>query len=123
MYYRYIASTSRSFSKESFMEAAIGVHARRHGPPPMMGPLAARVARGMARRMLRHMVREMLTQMFMQKGRGPHSRHGWGRPADWSRFGGPRGPRFGRGPRAGRGDVRSAILTLLAEKPYNGYQL
>jgi DNA-binding PadR family transcriptional regulator len=42
-------------------------------------------------------------------------------------FGGPGGP-FGRGPgrgrgRARRGDVRLALLRLLAEQPGNGYQL
>jgi len=36
-------------------------------------------------------------------------------------FGG--GPFGGRGPRARRGDVRQALLTLLAEEPRNGYQL
>jgi DNA-binding PadR family transcriptional regulator len=30
---------------------------------------------------------------------------------------------FGRGPRARRGDVRAAILALLAEQPRNGYQI
>ncbi len=30
---------------------------------------------------------------------------------------------FGRGNRRGRGDVRAAILLLLAEQPCNGYQL
>lgn len=49
-------------------------------------------------------------------------------------FGGPRGPGFGgppgrgfRGPGRGRmtrrGDVRAAILALLAEKPMHGYQV
>jgi DNA-binding PadR family transcriptional regulator len=42
-------------------------------------------------------------------------------------FGGPGGPGgpgpFGRGSRARRGDVRTALLTLLAEEPRNGYQL
>jgi DNA-binding PadR family transcriptional regulator len=33
------------------------------------------------------------------------------------------GPMFGRGPRAGRGDVRAAILALLAEEPMHGYQI
>ena len=33
------------------------------------------------------------------------------------------GPFGGRGPRARRGDVRQALLTLLAEEPRNGYQL
>ncbi len=30
---------------------------------------------------------------------------------------------FGRGPRAGRGDVRAAIIALLAEEPMHGYQI
>ena len=30
---------------------------------------------------------------------------------------------FGRGPRVGRGDVRAAILALLAEEPMHGYQI
>ena len=43
-------------------------------------------------------------------------------------FGGFRSGRFGppmgrRGPRVGRGDVRAAVLVLLAEKPLNGYQI
>jgi DNA-binding PadR family transcriptional regulator len=33
------------------------------------------------------------------------------------------GPFFGRGPKVGRGDVRTAILGLLAEKPMHGYQV
>jgi len=37
-------------------------------------------------------------------------------------FPGPGGP-FGRGGRARRGDVRAALLVLLAEEPRNGYQL
>lgn len=36
-------------------------------------------------------------------------------------FGGPGGLR--RGPRVRRGDVRAAVLALLAEQPRNGYQL
>jgi DNA-binding PadR family transcriptional regulator len=41
------------------------------------------------------------------------------------RHGGPKFPGFGppRGPRARRGDVREALLVLLAEEPRNGYQL
>ena len=53
-------------------------------------------------------------------GRGRHR----GRRDFW--FGGPGfpgGPFGGRGPRARRGDVRQALLTLLAEEPRNGYQL
>ena len=30
---------------------------------------------------------------------------------------------FGRGPRAARGDVRAAIIALLAEQPMHGYQI
>src|SRR3954465_14156987 len=47
--------------------------------------------------------------------RGHGGRHGFGGP--WG------GPPFGRGPRARRGDVRAALLVLLAEEPRNGYQL
>jgi DNA-binding PadR family transcriptional regulator len=53
--------------------------------------------------------------------RGRHRGGGWfGGPMGFG--GGPGGP-FGRGPRARRGDVRAALLTLLAEEPRNGYQL
>ncbi|HZB32399.1 MAG TPA: PadR family transcriptional regulator [Streptosporangiaceae bacterium] len=48
-----------------------------------------------------------------QWGAGPRGRHGpWGRQGPW-----------GRGPKAKRGDVRAAILALLAEEPRNGYQI
>src|SRR6516164_6041252 len=30
---------------------------------------------------------------------------------------------FGHGPRANRGDIRAAILALLAERPMHGYQI
>jgi len=47
-----------------------------------------------------------------RRGRGP-------------RFAGPGGPGsfFGHGPRASRGDIRAAILALLAETPMHGYQI
>ena len=49
---------------------------------------------------------------------GPrHHHHHRGGP------GGPRGRGMRGGPRAGRGDVRAAILLLLAEEPRNGYGL
>ena len=48
-------------------------------------------------------------------GRGPR-RGGFGR-AGWMAF----GP--GRGPMVRRGDVRTAILALLAEEPMHGYQI
>ena len=54
---------------------------------------------------------------------GPSQGHrGWA----WGPSGGEawgRGPRQQRGPRAGRGDVRSAVLALLAEGPMHGYQI
>jgi DNA-binding PadR family transcriptional regulator len=57
-------------------------------------------------------------------GPGP-GRHGGGFPFGW---GGPGGPPFGpggfrRGRKARRGDVRTAVLLLLAEEPRNGYQI
>ena len=57
--------------------------------------------------------------------RGRPHRHGRGGGAmfPFAQFlaGGPGG--FRRGPRARRGDVRTALLLLLAEEPRNGYQL
>jgi len=54
----------------------------------------------------------------------------WGPgPFQFEMRGGPFGPKFGRGfavrgPRVRRGDVRAAILDLLAEgQPWNGYQI
>jgi DNA-binding PadR family transcriptional regulator len=46
---------------------------------------------------------------------GRRGRRGWGP--------GFPGGGSGRGPRARRGDVRAAILALLAEEPRNGYQI
>lgn len=48
---------------------------------------------------------------------GPDHRHEFARS---------RGPRYGRGrggPRARRGDVRAAVLALLAEQPMHGYEM
>ena len=67
-------------------------------------------------------------------GHGGHRGHGgggrrWSRPGPPFPPGPPMGPVFGRylygrGPRARRGDVRAAILALLAEgEPWNGYQI
>ncbi len=50
-------------------------------------------------------------------GRGRHHRRGGGGPFGF----GP--PGMHRGPRARRGDVRVALLALLAQEPRNGYQL
>ena len=44
-------------------------------------------------------------------GRGMHGPAGFG------------GPFLGPGRRAGRGDIRAAILALLAEEPMHGYQV
>ena len=57
--------------------------------------------------------------------RGRHHHHHRGRggfPFGGFGWGGPGFP-FQRGPRARRGDVRAALLALLAEEPRNGYQL
>jgi len=61
----------------------------------------------------------------MRGGPGP-----WGPgPVPFEMRGGPFGPKFARGfamrgPRVRRGDVRAAILDLLAEgQPWNGYQI
>ena len=61
-----------------------------------------------------------------ERGRGHGHRHGrgqWG--AHFGHFGpgGFSGAFFGRGPKVGRGDVRAAILGLLAEEPMHGYQI
>jgi DNA-binding PadR family transcriptional regulator len=59
---------------------------------------------------------------MMGPGRGPEHRGGpWGRDFGFGP-GGPGGPR-GRGRRARRGDIRAAILLLLADEPRNGYGL
>ncbi|HYO04714.1 MAG TPA: PadR family transcriptional regulator [Mycobacterium sp.] len=65
-------------------------------------------------------------------GSGPGFGRGFGGPGFGPGFGGPGfGRGGGRGPRGGgrgrgrgrRGDVRAAILTLLAERPMHGYQM
>jgi DNA-binding PadR family transcriptional regulator len=55
------------------------------------------------------------------RGRGRSGRDGLGRHGGFGPdFG---GPMFGRGPKVGRGDVRAAIIALLAEEPMHGYQI
>ncbi|MBM7498571.1 PadR family transcriptional regulator [Oerskovia paurometabola] len=60
------------------------------------------------------------------EGRGPRGHRGGpgGGPGGGPRGRGHRGP-GGRGPggRAGRGDIRAAVLLLLAEQPMHGYQV
>ncbi len=59
------------------------------------------------------------------RGHGPHHRRRmgppWGFGPPWA-WGWPGGPGGGR-PRPRRGDVRLAVLTLLAEQPMHGYQI
>jgi DNA-binding PadR family transcriptional regulator len=62
----------------------------------------------------------------MRGGPGPGPGPWGGGPFEFGMRGGPFGPpKFGgRGPRVRRGDVRAAILDLLAEgQPWNGYQI
>jgi DNA-binding PadR family transcriptional regulator len=68
--------------------------------------------------------RDLHTAMSGRRGhRGHHQ--GFGGP--WGMFGAPPfGPPWAqgpRGPKARRGDVRAAILAVLAEQPMNGYQI
>ncbi|OHV22492.1 PadR family transcriptional regulator [Parafrankia soli] len=54
---------------------------------------------------------------------GPFGPGGFG-PGGWPFGRGfPPGPGFGRGARVARGDVREALLALLAEEPMHGYQM
>jgi DNA-binding PadR family transcriptional regulator len=65
-------------------------------------------------------------RMRMRGGPGPGPGAWGGGPFEFGMRGGPfASPRFGgRGPRVRRGDVRAAILDLLAEgQPWNGYQI
>jgi DNA-binding PadR family transcriptional regulator len=55
------------------------------------------------------------------RGRGDGFGPGYGRHGGFGPGFGP--PMFGRGPRRGRGDVRAAIIALLAEEPMHGYQI
>ncbi len=54
-------------------------------------------------------------------GFGPFGGPGFGPPPGFGPGFGPRGRRGGRG--RGRGDVRTAVLVLLAEQPRHGYDL
>ena len=64
--------------------------------------------------------------LAMSGRRGPGGRRFPFGPGGAAMFGGPGfgGPPFGgRGPRARRGDIRLAVLRLLAEQPMHGYQI
>jgi len=79
--------------------------------------------------MMQDLKREWFAAMTGRRGHRGHQ--GFGGP--WAMFGGgpgfgpppwgPGGPRGWRGPKARRGDVRAAILAVLAEQPMNGYQI
>src|SRR5256886_15101784 len=65
-------------------------------------------------------------RMRMRGGPGPGPGPWGGGPFEFGMRGGPSAPRRfgGGGPRVRRGDVRAAILDLLAEgQPWNGYQI
>jgi DNA-binding PadR family transcriptional regulator len=57
------------------------------------------------------------------RGFGPGGPRGFGGPGSGGPGFGPGGRGRGPGRRAGRGDIRAAILLLLAEEPMHGYQL
>ena len=50
-------------------------------------------------------------------------RRGWGHPGHWRDYPMGKGQFFSGRPRVSRGDVRIAILKLLAEEPMHGYQI
>jgi DNA-binding PadR family transcriptional regulator len=58
--------------------------------------------------------------MAAERGRG---RFGGYHAPPFGPWGGPGGGSFGSGPRVRRGDVRTAVLAVLAEQPRNGYQV
>ena len=64
--------------------------------------------------------RRKMEYLMGERGRG--HRRGHGRPP-WGGSGGFPAEFFGPGPRVGRGDVRAAIVVLLAEGPMHGYQM
>jgi len=69
-----------------------------------------------------------MTGSFMGDGFGGHrggGGEGWPGSVVWDAMEQLRGQfdRKAGGPRAGRGDVRAAVLALLAEKPMHGYQI
>jgi DNA-binding PadR family transcriptional regulator len=72
-------------------------------------------------------LRAAMTGRRTHHGHQPSGTHPFG--AQWGMFGGQMfGPPWGppprwRGPKARRGDVRAAILAVLAEQPMNGYQI
>src|SRR5947209_10698712 len=71
----------------------------------------------------RHEIRDFMRQARHRARHGGPPPFGRGAPFGPGQgfpFG---GPWFGGGRRAGRGDIRAAILALLAEQPMHGYQI
>ncbi|ADB34797.1 transcriptional regulator, PadR-like family [Kribbella flavida DSM 17836] len=73
---------------------------------------------------------EVLAAMGGRRGHGGHHQGfggqwggAFGGPLFAPPWAGPGGPRGWKGPKARRGDVRAAILAVLAEQPMNGYQI
>jgi DNA-binding PadR family transcriptional regulator len=66
---------------------------------------------------------------WLAKMTGHHGSRGQQASGQWGMFGGPGfapwwgAGRTGRAPKARRGDIRAAILAVLAEQPMNGYQI
>ena len=69
--------------------------------------------------------RDAVAEMFakMTGYSGQRSRRSFGAWSMWGQPWGPMGAGGGRWPKARRGDVRAAILAVLAEQPMNGYQI
>lgn len=57
-----------------------------------------------------------------RRRRGDWTAHSWGSGAGFGMWSG-KGPGFGGGQKVSRGEVRAAILILLAEEPMHGYQI
>src|SRR5690348_9191543 len=92
-------------------------HAHAHGAP---WPLRMRMMKG-DRHRAEHLQRFAALRHLAESFGGPGG-PGWG--GGPGPFGGGRGGPFGSGRgRRRRGDVRTALLLLLAEEPRNGYQL
>lgn len=68
-------------------------------------------------------LKEKKRLMMAARRHGHGGPGGPGGPGGWRGFGGWGGEGFGPRSRAGRGDVRLAVLALLAEGPRHGYQM
>lgn len=87
------------------------------GPSPEMGAPFGRGRRG------HHGGHAEGPPAFVPGGRGGWRQRGPNGPGGRPPFDGGHERRFGHRPHAGRGDVRAAVLALLAEAPLHGYQI